>query len=234
MAKPAYQDWARYQVPSADSVDSGNPTNPVDFTGPTVDCSPWKYIIITLFNNDNVATLACGITWTGYNGTFVAQHPDLFTVAPNQEVNLLLPVRGRTLSVFYHVQSGTTTLGAQYDITGLSCEPTKYEASKVRNVLVHDFSAYAANQAKSFFPDFWYEGKVLISASGDAGGLANLIVNYFDTQFNAYTPYAAMGVVSVSTAMPRVIAFPPHPVRVDVGNGVTAQNIRVVMMPFPD
>lgn len=234
MASPAYLDWARYQNPSADSITSASNNATQHFTGPAVDCSAWKSVVVTFINQDAAVTLACGIAWLGYNGTFVAQTNDLFTVGPGQIAEMTLPVRGRTLSVFYDVQSGTATSGVIYDVTGLSAQPTKYNAARLKTVLVNDFSAYASNQLKQFFPNFWYEGKVLVTAGTDSGNLANVLMYYFDTNLNAYTQMGGIGALSISTAQPREMMFPPHPVRVDVGNGTTAQSIRITIMPLPD
>lgn len=234
MNQPARIDWTRYPVPSADNIFSANVPVMLNYNGPSTDCSAWTHALISMDNPDSNAIISANLSWTGYTSTLENLTSDGFIIGPQQFVSYSIPIKGRTVALNYSVISGVQALGTRYGIAGMSHRLTKYDAAVNKQVLVNNSAAYAINQMRSFFPNFWYEGRVLVTATSDQAGPASCAINYWDLTTNSYLSLGNLQVAHVSSSDPVVMNFLPAPIRVDIGNGTTAQNIQIIITPFPD
>lgn len=233
MANPAYQDWAKYIVPSADKIFGDSQGALQDYNGVANDCSPWDYVIIRLQNHDASVNLRVSIVWQGYQpGTFF-QPNDIYVVGPSQTSNIVLPTRGRSVAVFYHVMSGVATLGVDYAVIGKRGPISKYDVKSTTTQLFNDNTAYVAGGNQLLSAAYWYEGPVQIAVTGLNGTAAELALSYLDPTTGVLQDFAVLGILGLTNNVPRLVYFPPSPVSAYMNNIGAAQTMTIEASPAP-
>ena len=232
MATTSFFDWQRYQVPGANQVisDSTGPTT--SYTSATVDVSQWKYLLIYVTNFDSAAYLEFGADWTGFAGALTQQPHTQFIVGPNQSARISIPVVDREFFLNLDAVNGVPAAGFIYTVQGLSYPITKYDAKSQGLPLISDVSGYNANQTKTFFPNYWYEGPVMVNLGTQNGTPGFASFQYYNMASAGFVEYATIAMVATNNEMPTKIHFPPSPIKILVENGSGAQLIGFGVTPI--
>jgi hypothetical protein len=234
MNQPAYQDWSKYSVPSADTLDSGQVAPTSSYTGLTTDCSTWKYLHVVVQNFDLNIYHRVGMTWGGYNNTLLPELANEMVIGPNMVAPWVIPIRGRTFKFSFNALNGAPTDFVYYEVTGMSHYMSKYDSQGLTLPLARDISAYTSGQGKTFTFTKWYEGyaQVTCGTSGGFGGFVSF--QYWDEIALNWTEFATLGFVATNSSIPQRIMMPAAPVRASVNNGGTAQTIGFEVTPALD
>jgi hypothetical protein len=227
MANPGYQDWGRYNVPSADNIISEAPGPQSFWFGPSADCSPWTWALLTMDTDGPNNIYSVTVSWAGYTSSLENLTQDSICVGPSSHISYAVPVKGRTVQLQYQLLFGSATSGITYGIAGLSHPISKYDARQNFAVLVSTNLNMIANSQATVGFAFWYEGPITLTISSHLGGPATVALQQYDRITNAWLEVGRFQVANDSASLPFYISLLPAPARLIVMNGGTAQTIQV-------
>lgn len=230
MNQPAYQDWAKYVIPSADVITSDATTPGTDYEGPLFDCSAWPYIVVFAVNGDSAITQQFQITWTPYASALDLLPGRYVILQPNAQAIFTKPVLGRQLQVGVHQLSGVTTSQATFNVLGVSHQPTKYDMAFKVGSLMDDTTTYGAGGTKTISANYWYEGPVEVALFSNNNTAAWVEFQFYDID-NAWHDFAILQALSWPNSVSHVISFPAAPVRANVNNQGAGQTIAFHVIP---
>lgn len=227
MANPGYQDWGRYNVPSADNIFSEAPGPQTFWFGPTIDCSPWSWVMLSLANNDAGVFLNITLSWGGYTSAIEDLISETICVGGSTIAVYVTPTRGRTVQVQYQALTGVPTTGVTYIIGGLSHAVNKYDVRQNATILASTNLTMVANSSQTVNMQYWYEGPITLTVSSHLGGPATVALQQYDRFTNAWVECGRYQVVNDSASLPFNISLFPAPARLIIMNGGTAQTVQV-------
>lgn len=227
MANPGYQDWGRYNVPSADNIISEAPGPQTFWFGPTADCSSWTWALLTMDTDSPGNFYSVTVSWTGYTSSLENLTQDSICVGGSEHISYAVPVKGRTVQLQYQLLTGAPTSGVTYGIAGLSHPMGKYDARQNFAILASTNLNMVANSQQTVNFGFWYEGPITLTVSSHLGGPATAALQQYDRITNAWLEVGRFQVVNDSASIPFYISLIPSPARLVVMNGGTAQTVQV-------
>lgn len=231
MTAPAYQDWSKYRIPSADNIGSEDVAATLNHTGPTFDCSTWPGVVIEFQNFSATSYVQITVAWAGFTSTLENITSSVFIVDPNDFASIALPTLGRTITLSYSIAPGPADFGTRYGILGVSRPITKYDAKQTIGPIFMDNFAYGANSTRTIPMNYWYEGPVSVSAFSNNGTNAFLEFQSVNTLGGSFQTLAIVKVLQAYVQVPMLMHFPPCPVRCVVHNDGAAQDILFVATP---
>ena len=224
MNQPAYQDWAKYVVPSADVITSDTTVAGTDYEGPLVDSSAFPYVVVFAVNGDSAIYRQFQLTWTPF-ASALDLLPGLYAIIPpNTQALFTKPVLGRQLQVGVHDLNGVSTSPVTFNVLGVSHQVTKHDMALKVGLLFDDLSAYGAGGTKTISQMYWYEGPVEVAAFSTNNNAAWVEFQLYDID-NKWHDFAILQILSWPNSVTHTISFPAAPVRAVVTNQGAAQSI---------